>query len=122
MDHLSKQGTNRLNLAVEEHSRTSSHTPGKWSVSKGNPKGYVAIDAGGEMLADMVPGERAESNARMIVRAVNAHDSLVAALRDVMGWYESSNVAQTMSKMGEQAEYHRTIRQARAALALAESH
>jgi len=39
------------------------------------------------------------------------------ALRDVMGWYESSDISACMYDMGEQSEYHRTIRKARAVLA-----
>ena len=40
----------------------------------------------------------------------------IGALRDVMGWYDYSEIAQCMKEMGEQAEYHRTIRRARAVL------
>lgn len=48
--------------------------------------------------------------------AVNKIEDLKTALRDVLGWYQSSDVAALMTKKGEQAEYHRTVTQARNAL------
>ena len=45
-------------------------------------------------------------------------DELAEALRDVMGWYEHSEIALVMSyKFGQEADYRRTVKQARTALA-----
>lgn len=45
---------------------------------------------------------------------------LLEALQAVLGWYEDSDIAHAMTEKGEQAEYHRTLRMARAAIAKAE--
>lgn len=65
------------------------------------------------------PTER-DANAKLIVRAVNAFDSLTTALESALGWLNHSDVRYLISnKLGEQAELQRTLGQARAAIALA---
>ena len=70
------------------------------------------IGADGEFVIDSAPyegqwfdGDNAEANKSLIVRAVNSHEALVAALRDLLDGSEPWDVRAT---------------QARAALALAE--
>jgi hypothetical protein len=47
---------------------------------------------------------------------VNTAHELLTALRDVMGWYEDSNVAHLMTKIGEQAGYQTTVNAANKAI------
>lgn len=48
--------------------------------------------------------------------AANAYPKLVEALRDVMGFTDTSDVAHHWSKQGEQAAYHKMLNHARALL------
>ncbi len=71
-----------------------SHTPAPWNVFSG-PNGHVYIEAKGCIeiarmaSANMLIGGDARSNAARIVQAVNAHDLLVAACREVANGYST---------------------------------
>ena len=65
---------------------TPKHTPGPWKAVRDNShlrlqQWDVYADNGrGKLLAEVL-GDNAEANADFIVRACNAHDDLLAALR-----------------------------------------
>lgn len=65
---------------------TNLSTPRRWRV--GAMYANTAILAGGKCIAlcddEIVSAETAEANTALIVRAVNCHDQLVAALRELL--------------------------------------
>lgn len=105
------------------------HTPTPWKVQMvkewGQEVEYPQVVTPDGIICNglsLIPGFSREANAAFIVRAVNSHDALLEALTNVMGWYDSSAVAQAMSKIGEQAHYHATINAAHAAIRNATNH
>lgn len=54
-------------------------TPGPWVVKQLDANHWCIFDANGMIVATNM---RSEANAAFIVKACNAHDELVAALRD----------------------------------------
>ena len=59
------------------------------------------------------PVERDE-NSKLIAKAVNCHDDLLAALKDMQGWFELGCVAHLIrSDRGEAADYDRIVRNVR---------
>lgn len=99
------------------------HTPTPWRgiASATAKRGSVTIEtADGTQgpLAFVPPwGEERDANAARIVRAVNAHDALVSALRECL---ESMRWAQDALKVREDSSFAENMRDARAALRLAE--
>ncbi len=92
------------------------HTPGPWKQEGNNIVADYTATCGVVASVSAMPNKwETEANARLIAAA----PELLEALRDVMGWYDTSDVAHLMTKQGEQAEYQRTLRAARAAIALA---
>ncbi len=72
---------------------TARHTPGNLSAEFGGARGGYLIRAGNRVIAEtwQIDGDardpeadnaEEEANARRIVRAVNAHDELLAALEE----------------------------------------
>jgi hypothetical protein len=93
----------------------TARTPGPWRIGDAGTGIFGPKD--GNTSPKTVAVRVSRANAVFIVEACNAHDRLEAALRDVLSWYEHSDVAYLIShKHGEQADYHRTVTQARAAL------
>ena len=89
---------------------TSKATARPWATSAvteadGSTIWDVCAADAGDMIADLKGLDNAEADAALIVRAVNSHEALVAALRDLLDGSEPWDVRAT---------------QARAALALAE--
>lgn len=70
-----------------EDMTTPKHTPTPWKRSGANtihgPDCIVAFVGGTEREVKMHSGERWEADAVHIVRCVNSHDELVAALADI---------------------------------------
>lgn len=70
------------------------HTPTPWKFSQTHAHTLTIrhADGGGEYVAEIRVGDTPEllltdeANARFIVRAVNAHDDLLEALRDLIEW------------------------------------
>jgi len=89
------------------------HSPLPWearpSSNKGNGTAWRDIVSTGAAFAPCYVGEAIDANAELIVRAVNSHAELVAALRHVLAIYE-----------GPQPMRHDTLDMIRAALAKAE--
>ena len=108
----------------------STHTPTPWMVddcpdSFGNDTvrpsdGTENGDTSAEPIATVYRSEGGEDNSAFIVRAVNSHAVMLAAFRAVMGFYGSAMVGHLMAEQGEAVWYHKTIRDARAAIAQAE--
>lgn len=92
----------------------TTHTPTPWRVYDHMPN-CIEDAMGNDVFAQAMNkgSERNEANAAFIVQACNAHDALVAALRDVLSQYllfvnvNSDEIASAV------------VAQARAALALA---
>ena len=65
------------------------HTPTPWREFS-DADGTDIMTLSGDHIATIEPGSTCEGNAALIVRAVNAHDELVAALRKIVdsapGW------------------------------------
>lgn len=64
-------------------------TPRPWRVSESRP--YLVYDATGRLVADC-SGPAPEETGALVVRAVNAHDALVAALRKCLDYIPGSEV------------------------------
>lgn len=96
---------------------SKAHSPGVWQWTES--RRLVATDELGHKKLVMSPSnddatiEISEANRRLIAAA----PKLLAALIDVMGWFDTGNLRQTMHEMGETHECHRVIRQARSAIA-----
>ncbi len=105
--YLHDKGTDRLLRDIADAK------PAALSVS------YEQDDAGNTrfIVNDNAPHSHAKAE-RIAAILAAALDSF-AALQSVMGWYDSSDIAHAMSEKGEQAEYYRTIREARSAIARA---
>lgn len=62
------------------------HTPTPWRLD--NPESTLVIGSNERIIADcdhpQLPDTEIEANAAFIVRAVNCHDDLVSALKNVM--------------------------------------
>lgn len=72
------------------------HTPTPWETVELNPESWHIWPNNGKdtfriatCYCHQLGGEDAKANAAFIVRAVNAHDDLVAALRKLIGDFES---------------------------------
>lgn len=108
----------RPNSEALAHPPERKHTPLPFS-SRGSD-----LYAAGQFLASFSAGGNTphenRSNIRLVVLACNSHYKLLDAFKHMIGWFEHSEIAHTMTQMGEQADYHRTIREARAAIADAE--
>lgn len=90
------------------------HTPGPWEV---------VDDTEDPDVTRCVKGSHGEYVCVPLIQDANliaAAPCLLEALQSVLGWYEDSDIAYAMTKKGEQAEYHRTLRDARSAIAKAE--
>lgn len=107
----------------------SNHTPGPWEpnwIIRGQAP-ILGHRDNGEPIPGIRPvvchipepcrDDTGSANASLIAAAPD----LLAALRDVMGWFDSSAIRHLMSKQGYQAECHRIINDARKAIAKAES-
>lgn len=76
----------------------SKHTPTPWKVVTGL-YGTTSIWADGEEMAICPinydgarrPPEESTANAEFIVRAVNCHDELLAALEDILASYDAND-------------------------------
>lgn len=110
-NHLNKRGADRLDRAVQEHSRTSSHTPTPWEVGD---DGIVTPYAGDRIIVQ-TGMDSIEADQDFIVRAVNAHDALIAALKGLVDACELTDDAYYSA-------IDAAVNNARAALALAEPH
>lgn len=89
--------------------------------SKLHPDGYSIIqeDVGGKLI-ERVSQEDCEANAALIVRAVNCHDELLAALRDLIPCAAAS-VGEIPDPMPTIHTTKSAINVARAALAKADA-
>ncbi|WP_442577841.1 hypothetical protein ACSBOB_20050 [Mesorhizobium sp. ASY16-5R] len=74
----------------------------KYRIEAQNPQEHVVALIVSDLPDDVLP---AEANAAFIVRACNAHDQLVEALKQVMGWisnwspnFETDEEWQTVAK------------------------
>jgi len=64
------------------------HTPTPWTVQQSDHVGGLLIKpVPGQVVAQCDEGSEMEANAAFIVRAVNAHDDLVAALKNCAPYY-----------------------------------
>jgi hypothetical protein len=95
---------------------TTSHTPTPWTtgISSNKKNG----DAWRDILADwngkpLYLGEAQKNDAAFIVRCVNAHDDLVAALKDLDDCYCEAGEQLTHI---QRANHRKVLMQARAAL------
>ena len=101
---------------MPKHTKESAmHTPTPWDVvayynedTKSHDFDISADGGGGDMVADLKGLDNAEANATIIVRAVNSHEKLVAALEfakkelDGMGLgHDIVDDALTTAKEGE---------------------
>lgn len=93
--------------AVQQCGHTPS--PGDVTVSCDHPATINVASMGPALTASP---EEARANARLIVRAVNSHDELVAALRDLIAAYDRALVL---------APVDTALEDARAALSRAEA-
>lgn len=101
----------------------TTHTPLPWKVERVGDTLEVCRDAAQVVCMTSIGGDTEalrRANYEFIVRAVNSHYDLLAALRVLQGWWETSQIGATMSAMGQQADYHKALRMARAAIAKAE--
>jgi hypothetical protein len=95
---------------------TTTHTPTPWyteldrSIRADDGDGHVALLAGSDFNV-----ATEEANAAFIVRACNAHDALVAALRELIDDADNSGVTAHFKGRG----FDESIEKARAALAKA---
>lgn len=67
--------------------QSAAHTPTPWHVGM-NP-GPIVYGQKGEQIAncrDMLTNDECKENAAFIVRAVNAHDEMLAALKQMRKW------------------------------------
>jgi hypothetical protein len=83
-----------------------SHTSGPWEIAAGSPYRIVRVvrsirraDAVATHICDTANNKQtrtpeAEANARFIVRACNAHEELIAALKGLMRLFDRAYVAQ----------------------------
>lgn len=67
---------------------TNKATLGPWEKSisisaEGRKMWDICANGGGDMIADLAGCDNAEANAAFIVKAVNNHDALVAALEKI---------------------------------------
>lgn len=96
--------------------QTQQHTPTPWKVMHNEIGLEWNIEAGNELIAVLVPkNQRNLDNAAFIVRAVNSHEALLAALKRYMsfngrygefGNYEemdSTDIAVNLSILRKQA-------------------
>ena len=70
----------------------SKHTPGTWEMSKhGTPAYHPQFGVYAASASDhvIVTGKNAEADAEFIVRACNAHDELLAALKRTLARLKS---------------------------------
>lgn len=111
------------------------HTPTPWAVEDPLGPEILSIVAGGPQVYDWVhiaqisatgdrdegdaPISQAKANAALIVRAVNAHDDLVEAVRAGILCLEAT--VKTMRGYPIEEHYKRQLIQARAALTKAEA-
>lgn len=71
-----------LRLERNKDMPNTKHTPTPWNVEgRGNAKARCFIEAGEFRIVECVTRDH-DANAAFIVRACNAHDDLVAALRE----------------------------------------
>lgn len=67
--------------------------PGKWGLQD-----VIAIAVAGEVVAHVNCGfGRGEANAELIVKAVNSHETLLAALREVRKWLKARSTVEADS-------------------------
>lgn len=91
----------------------SKHTAGEWGIGPVMDESFVIIEVGGTFVAQTVGGND-EANAEFIVRACNAHDDLLEALKAIV-----EDVTDEEHEPHDWSE-HVVIRNARAAIARAE--
>ena len=70
----------------------TSHTPGPWAIGK-KYKSDIYTSGGGKLIARTVSSAgimslATDADAAFIVRAVNAHDDLVAALQEALPYLD----------------------------------
>lgn len=118
-DLTAREG-NRKNMKTENMTAApTAHTPIPWSISA---DGQRIISADGESVIADVHGaacadQEGAANARMIVRAVNSHAELLAALREIA----DHSVDGPRDEWAEAVGYSVVKDIARAAIARAES-
>ena len=112
------------------------HTPTPWGWATHNANTVTAVTIAPGNLYDSIAfmnrtaesRDQCEANAAFIVRAVNSHDALVAALQQIVdagtrycpGWEHASEVERTKAIAdGYGPSYSKPAQIARAALALA---
>ena len=88
------------------------HTKGPWKTTNGTNCIYVENQTG-QTIARVLDTAQGVIDAAHIVRCVNAHDAMVAALRAVIDWEDGLT-------SGKSDRHDMMIYQARAALKLAE--
>lgn len=67
--------------------QTDKATPRPWKATFDNT--YIDSESAGERIASLTGSrERQESNAALIVKAVNNHDALLEACKEVLHWVE----------------------------------
>jgi len=96
------------------------HSPLPWearpSSNKGNGTAWRDIVSTGAAFAPCYVGEAIDANAELIVRAVNSHAELVAALRETKVWMEDCMMDRGVKGLPSRTAYDRVV----AALAKAE--
>lgn len=99
MKKKSKEDVNQIAARVVKESVGSSHTPTPWIVSGGREEDgrMVKIGTGekgwlGVAAAFGDTPEEAEANAAFIVKAVNAHDDLIHALKMAIAWMKNQGI------------------------------
>lgn len=97
----------------------SAHSPLPWEVPDGGIRPAIFAEDGSHVASMSDTGDEAEANAALIVRAVNAHDELVAALRDLTNAYPESDDDNSEANLWARygSEFASAVSKARAALA-----
>lgn len=72
----------------------------------GNKSLIVTLERGGKVRA--ILSSEAHANAALIVKAVNAHDGLVMALRDIAGGMNTASPSNSMLELGP-AAFHQAF-------------
>lgn len=81
-------------IAEAKPPKALQRTPTPFKVDKGiTHNKFLILDKKGEGIAAMYEGPNAEMDAAFIVKAVNAHEELVAALKEVLARATNGNFA-----------------------------
>ena len=102
------------------------HTPGPWKAvlveghRLGGRNGAARYDVLAMNPPDFVADRLTEANARLIVRAVNAHADLLAAAKCALAALEGLTSGTDATEDGDETPVGATMRELRAAIAKAE--